>query len=165
MKVTVLPLFPSMVSYLDCDNFHDIKDDLIKWIYDYKKDRNNEGLNRSNIEGGWHSPETIATEKSFGRFNNYITKHILLLCSGLFGNNCEMMIDGVWFIINPKGSANDEHHHPGSHMSGSFYIKCQGEESGRLVFRNPNIFGQNAFLYNLKIVVDLQFYIYFFVIA
>lgn len=157
MKVTLLPLFPSMVSYLDCDNFHVIKDDLIKWIYDYKKDRSNEGLNRSNIEGAWHSPDIITTEKSFERFNNYITQHILLLCNGLFGDNCQMRIDNMWFIINPEGSVTDEHQHPGGDMSGSFYIKCQGEESGRLIFRNSNIFGQNAFLYNLKADLKQEF--------
>ena len=65
-EIMIYPLFPSMVSCMDCDDFTSIKDDLIEWIYDYKKNSNKE-LYRSN-QGGWHSHDDINTEKSFGRF-------------------------------------------------------------------------------------------------
>ena len=148
MDIVIFPLFPSMISYVDCDNFLDIKDDLIEWIYDYKNNSNKE-LFRSN-QGGWHSHDDLNNEKSFERFNNYITKHMLTLCDSMFGNNCEVKIDNMWSIVNSEGNRNASHQHPGGHMSGIFWVKSQGEKSGRLVFENPNSFGQNFLLLNLK---------------
>ena len=148
MDIVIFPLFPSMISYVDCDDFLDIKDDLIEWIYDYKKNSNKE-LYRSN-QGGWHSHDDINTEKSFGRFNDYIKKHMLFLCDSLFGNNCEAKIDNMWSIVNSEGNDNGSHQHPGGHMSGVFWVKSQGEKSGKIVFENPNSFGQNILLLNLK---------------
>ena len=148
MDIIIFPLFPSMISYVDCDNFLDIKDDLIEWIYDYKKNSNKE-LFRSN-RGGWHSHDDLKTEKSFERFNDYIGRHMLFLCDSLFGNNCDVKIDNMWSIINSEDNDNGSHQHPGGDMSGVFWVKCQGEKSGKIVFENPNGFGQNSLLHNLK---------------
>ena len=63
MDIVIMPLFPSMISYVDCDDFFELKDDLIEWIYDYKNNSNKEVF-MSN-QGGWHSNDDINSEKSF----------------------------------------------------------------------------------------------------
>ena len=148
MDIVIFPLFPSMISYVDCDNFLDIKDDLIEWIYDYKNNSNKE-LYRSN-QGGWHSNDDLNTEKSFERYLDYIKKYMLLLCDSLVGNKCDVSVSNMWSIVNAEGNNNASHQHPGGHMSGIFWVKSQGEKSGRLIFENPNSFGQNSLLLNLK---------------
>jgi uncharacterized protein (TIGR02466 family) len=150
-EIVIFPLFPSMISYVDCHDFLEIEDDLIEWIYDYKKNSNKE-IYRSN-QGGWHSHDDLNTEKSFDRFNDYVKKHMLFLCNSLFGDNCETRIENIWSIVNSEGNNNASHQHPGGHMSGVLWVKSnqsKPEKSGRLIFENPNGFGQNALLLNLK---------------
>ena len=147
-KVMIYPLFPSMVSCIDCDDFTSIKDDLIEWIYDYKKNTDKQ-LYRSN-SGGWHSYDNLNTIKSFERFNDYIKYNISILCDSLVGDDCTPAVDYMWTIINSGGNENYSHQHPGSHISGCLWVKSQGEESGNIIFENPNSFGQEITLTNMR---------------
>lgn len=146
--VMIYPLFPSMVSCMDCDDYSSIRDDLIEWIYDYKKTSDKQ-LYMSN-NGGWHSYDDLNKIKSFERYRDYINSNIFILCDSLIGDTCQFIIDYMWTIINSEGNENYSHQHPGSHISGCLWVKSQGEKSGNLIFENPNSFGQDIPLRNIR---------------
>ena len=155
-EIMIYPLFPSMVSCMDCDDFTSIKDDLIEWIYDYKKNTDKQ-LYRSN-SGGWHSYDNLNTIKSFERFNNYIKYNISILCDSLVGDDCTPAVDYMWTIINSGGNENYSHQHPGSHISGCLWVKSQGEKSGNIIFENPAQEYLDYYLLNVENPPDTNSY-------
>ena len=50
----IIPVFPTIIHGIEVDNFKDMQDDLIDFVYaEQKKDP--DGINVSNQGGGWHS--------------------------------------------------------------------------------------------------------------
>ena len=48
-----------------------------------------------------------------------------------------LKVDNIWININEKGNYNTPHLHPYSAFSGTYYVKCNPQTSGNIVFRNP----------------------------
>ena len=59
----------------------------------------------------------------------------------IFKEGNELKIINTWININKKGDRNDRHMHPGSHLSGVFWIKIP-DKSGNLIFDSPHGFTQ-----------------------
>ncbi len=48
-------------------------------------------------------------------------------------------ITNMWININSQGNMNHPHVHPGSALSGVYYVDCH-PDSGKIVFTNPNAY-------------------------
>lgn len=128
-------LFPSLLTFYDCEDFHDIQSDLVQWIYDYQK--LDEGRNLSNI-GGWQSSNVLETPE-FKKYLNYMKIHLKNIIESILSSDSKAHLVNMWININKKHDFNWNHVHPDSHLSGVFWIKCP-ESSGDLVFDSPQNF-------------------------
>ena len=59
-----------------------------------------------------------------------------------------------WFNVNPPGAYNSIHIHPGSILSGVFWVSCP-ENCGRLIIRHPNEM-VNFYLGSDQFLIDPQ---------
>ena len=71
MKVTSQYLFPQQIAFGDIENFEDIQEPLIEWMYHYKK--HNHGIAKISNKGGWQSESKYVFEdKGFQMFQKPI---------------------------------------------------------------------------------------------
>jgi len=124
-------LFPKLVVSGDIENFTDIKQDLIDWIYKFKE--KNSGISKISNRGGWQSEsKKIFVSEGFDKFAKYIVPSITELLKS-YEIEKEIRIVQMWLNVNGPNSYNVCHRHPGSDLSGVLWIK-QTPESGRFVF-------------------------------
>ncbi len=124
-------LFPKLVVSGDIENFTDIKQDLINWIYKFKE--KNSGISKISNRGGWQSEsKKIFVSEGFDKFAEYIVPSITELLKS-YEIEKEIRIVQMWLNVNGPNSYNVCHRHPGSDLSGVLWIK-QTPESGRFVF-------------------------------
>lgn len=137
--VEYLPLFPSLAIKFDTNpEFKDyIRDDLIQFAYK-ERDRDVEGINRSN-SGGWHSQVDLIKREDFQKYKKFIYKYIGKSFGEFMKVGGDVVMKGCWININGEGDTNSHHNHPGAHVSGVFWVKCN-DESGSLRFVNPHTF-------------------------
>tara|TARA_Y100000996_G_scaffold312783_1_gene249056 strand:- start:1367 stop:1969 length:603 start_codon:yes stop_codon:yes gene_type:complete len=90
----------------------------------------------SNV-GGWQSNSFFKdTDSFFGPLLHSIEEHCLNYIHEIVSiQNC--FLHNAWININSKGDSNFPHDHPGSIVSGVYYVRLP-EDSGRLVFQNPS---------------------------
>ena len=133
MKVTSQYLFPQQVAFGNIENFEEIQESIVEWMYDYKK--NNKGIAKISNKGGWQSESKYVYEdKGFELFQKPIVDAIAEVSQAfkLFGTTT---IVQMWLNINGPNSYNVCHRHPGCHLSGVLWVK-QKPEQGRFVFDN-----------------------------
>ncbi len=133
MKVTSQYLFPQQVAFGNIENFEEIQESIVEWMYDYKK--NNKGIAKISNKGGWQSESKYVYEdKGFELIQKPIVDSIAEVSQAfkLFGTTT---IVQMWLNINGPNSYNVCHRHPGSHLSGVLWVK-QKPEQGRFVFDN-----------------------------
>ena len=98
----------------------------------YKTKNIDSGTVKSNVKG-WQSNQSIdLPEDLLETIVVSVREYLLRL-----GFENPFRIDSAWININEEGSYNLAHSHPGSQVSGCFYIKVP-KNSGNLVFRSPN---------------------------
>ena len=124
-------LFPYLLVRYDYKNYDDIKDDLIKHIYKLHKS-DPEGQVKSNF-GGWHSCDNPTQNGIPQMYIDYIIHGLHLFAP------CKLL--NWWVNINPPGTLNRSHCHPGADLSGVFWVKIP-PDSGQIAFRNPNEYTQ-----------------------
>jgi len=153
MNIHHRTLFPSIVSEVECDYFKLIQPNLIKWIYNYRK--NNDGVVLSN-RGGWQSPSDFYLDDSFSEFADYVLKNALI---SLTHYNLEFKLGNMWININRKGDYNAIHNHPLSLISGVLWIKIP-ENCGSLLFQSPQAFTQYLLLESVesKVAKEQNYY-------
>ena len=139
-KIMVMPLFtnPLMQIQLDLD-LEKITELAFQTCY-----HNPKGVQQSN-KGGWQSDNLVEeTHEEFIRFKKVINRHLQIyhaeIFNGMeFNENITQHIDNMWLNINEKHHYNDWHVHPGSALSGVFYIKHDGsKENGEILFKRSN---------------------------
>ncbi len=151
-KIKNYAIFPSIITEVLCPNYENIKDDFIEWIYDYKK--NNEGLKISN-RGGWHSNYDFFTCNTFSPFLKYI-------CSNAEKSliyTCNLHLNSMWINVNQKGDYNKCHIHPGSTLSGVFWIKTP-DNCGNLTFYSDNSYSEHNLITNTSEKICKKFNYY-----
>ena len=95
------------------------------------------GVTVSNA-GGWQSQEfnwnnlKYFDMKMFENIQSSITK---CLQQAKMCDNVQATFKNFWINVNPPGSYNHTHIHPGSQLSGVFYVKVPSN-SGGIVFSN-----------------------------
>lgn len=136
------PIFPSIVTEVKCLDYSTIKEDLIEWIYDYKK--NNEGIPISN-RGGWHSEYDLHRDYTFVKFNNYICRYIQK-CTEMYESRFKL--ESMWININQKGNYNVCHNHSTT-LSGVFWVKSP-ENCGNLTLHSNNSYCENDLIESIS---------------
>ena len=138
--MTIIPAFPTVFHGIDIDDFEEVKDKLIDFVYDeYRKDP--DGIDRSN-EDGWHSNndfhfhENILRDFIIGNLNKYFSSS-----NDIFLDNFQYKLTGLWMNINGNGGYNNSHIHPDSHLSGVFWLQLP-QNSGGIVFQNASYFNR-----------------------
>ena len=126
--------FPTIIHSFLVNEYDKVKDDLIKYSYELKKN-NPEGKNISNV-GGWQSEISNLSDEN-PLLNNIILKSIKNLP---LVENLSIDIKG-WTNINCPGSFNTVHCHPNCHLSGVLWIKIP-DNSGNIIFNDPNSFNK-----------------------
>lgn len=145
MSIYHVPLFPSLISLIKCEDFERIQNPLISWIYEYRS--TNEGVTKSNV-GGWQSPDNFYHHPTFIKFYDYIFFNAEKLMSQTDVNTSNFRISNMWINVNGKDNYNALHDHPESHLSGVFWIKTP-KESGVIQFTTPRMFQRTKFLHAL----------------
>lgn len=142
-KIRNYDVFPSIITEIECENYQDVKNDLINWIYNYKN-LNSDGLNISN-RGGWHSEYDFFNCKTFEVFLKYICHHV----ENSLIYSCDLKLDSMWININQKGDYNKGHVHPGATLSGVFWVKTS-DNCGNLVLHSNNTYCEHQLLNSIS---------------
>ena len=133
-----VPILSTMHEY-----YHMFRDDLIAHIYETRDKE--ESVQKSN-NGGWQSPPTKLPEK----FIEHIFGCATEILEQLLTEEYTCQAGNMWYNINPPGTSNDRHTHPGCDLAGIFYVKVPDGDVGELEFENPSNYPQ----FNLLMSMD-----------
>ena len=106
--MSITPIFPTLVHQFKVNNFNDVRDILIKFVYDEQKN-DPKGTRISNSGGGWHSRNDMHTydnplQTILGEIlGDYFSDRDIFLSS------TDPHIVGIWANINKKGCYNIKH--------------------------------------------------------
>jgi len=126
--------------------------ELEKNIYNLRD--TTEGVCFSN-RGGWHSLiqalHAQNNHKMDDTFKPFTDKLEDILYTLPFEPKVHRLNDmSIWANINPKGSYNTAHDHPGCDLSGVYYVKVPKGECGNIAFNDP----RSALTYGNSFVVE-----------
>jgi uncharacterized protein (TIGR02466 family) len=118
-------IFPTPVFSGKIENFKELNPVVTDLLYKMKL--SDKGLNKSNIQG-WHSNNNLHNDSLFNPIKEFsILKECLLTAANdiirTMGYKASLRYNGLWGNINPKGARNGGHDHPGSIVSGAYYLK------------------------------------------
>ena len=111
---------------------------LLESIY-AERTRDAAGIQRSNFRalGGWHSHNNLHMEEAY----KPLVELIGAVCVSINQKNgyhmgYRLKIGTMWSVINPPGSSNRAHIHPGCLWSGVYYVQTP-ENGGNIEFLDP----------------------------
>ncbi len=146
--MNILPIFPSLIIKEKIKDYDKYKDELIQFSYEQLK-KDPIGISKSN-NGGWHSQSKYANSQ------NPVSSIIINLIKSILNNKNVFNIKDLskakmqmWININKPGDFNNKHNHPGSDLSGVFWVKSL-QKSGNLTFHSPNVMTQFAQINSIK---------------
>ena len=136
MAFTSLFATPLMEVHLDLDT-----DKLTELAFEMQN-KDKKGADHTN-RGGWQS-NNIINEKheEFIRLKKEIDQYLQIYHSEIFQGmkfktDVTQTLANMWVNINEKHHYNDWHIHPFATLSGVYYIKHDGIESGDILFKHP----------------------------
>ena len=138
-EISIIPLFASPLMQIQLDLDTDKLTELAFQMQDNDKKGIPDGINK----GGWQSNNIIEeNHEEFKKLKKEITQHLQLYHSTVFQGmkfkgNVTQSINNMWVIINEKHQYVDWHIHHNATLSGVFYIKHEGVESGDILFKHP----------------------------
>ena len=125
-------LFPQIVFHEKLEDFKDIQDNLIDVVY---KIRENDPIGKiASNAGGWQSNDD-SPELEF--FLSHIVENFKVFS--------ECVLENYWVNINPKGTFNRVHVHPGCDLAAVLWIKSP-PNSGSLTFPNPYAYSHSPLI-------------------
>ena len=130
--------FPTLVFSLKVPDSDSLNDHLIEAIY-AERERDGTGVPKSNFPelGGWHSQVGLHRDPTFAELVQYVDAAGAMMCRELgYHKAYRLRIGTMWSIINPPGSTNRAHIHPGCIWSGVYYVQAP-KNSGRIEFVDP----------------------------
>ena len=140
----MITIFPTILHDFKSIDYN--KKELLNFCYSEKK-KHPEGIEgRSNRGYSWHSRDYNMEEDNLlssillSSIDNYFA------ANKIFKEKIQYGISNAWININSKGGSNALHDHPGSSLSGVFWINAP-KDSGNIVFTNPNSFTEASTLY------------------
>ena len=138
-EISIIPLFATPLMQIQLDLDTDKLTELAFQMQDNDKKGIPDGINK----GGWQSNNIIEeNHEEFKKLKKEITQHLQLYHSTVFQGmkfkgNVTQSINNMWVIINEKHQYVDWHIHHNATLSGVFYIKHEGVESGDILFKHP----------------------------
>ena len=133
LNYELVNLFPSSVHIFNINGFDEVRNKLIDYAYEYKK--NDPDGNIISNRGGWQSKD-FSVQKEDDILHSLI---INCLASFPYIKESYNIFADAWININPTGSYNNKHNHPSSDLAGVLWIKCP-KDCGEIVFDNPSGF-------------------------
>ena len=133
LNYELVNLFPSSVHIFNINGFDEVRDKLIDYAYEYRK--NDPDGNIISNRGGWQSKD-FSVQKEDDILHSLI---INCLASFPYIKESYNIFADAWININPTGSYNNKHNHPSSDLAGVLWIKCP-KDCGEIVFDNPSGF-------------------------
>jgi len=130
--------FPTMVFNIACSGHAALNDYLLSLIY-AERERDQKGIERSNFRklGGWHSHNNLHRDEAYKPLTDRVHQAGRRISSQLgYQPSKRLQIGTMWSIINPPGSSNKSHIHPGSHWSGVYYVQAP-KNAGDIEFTDP----------------------------
>jgi uncharacterized protein (TIGR02466 family) len=137
--------FPTLIFQIDLEDPTALNERLLTAVYD-ARERDMKGIERSNMPelGGWHSHNELHKSADFSEITNLIGDATRKIGEDQgYHEKYHFKIGTMWSIINPPGSANRAHVHPGCLMSGVYYIQAP-KDAGNIEFIEP----RTAYLMN-----------------
>ena len=155
--MNILPIFPSLIIKEKIKDYDKYKDELIQFSYEQLK-KDPIGISKSN-NGGWHSQSKYANSQ------NPVSSIIINLIKSILNNKNVFNIKDLskakmqmWLNINKPGDFNTKHNHPGSDLSGVFWVKSL-QKSGNLTFHSPNFMTQFGQINSIKDEIGKKLFI------
>jgi uncharacterized protein (TIGR02466 family) len=130
--------FPTQIFQIELADAAALNTHLIDAIY-AERDRDMKGISRSNYTelGGWHSHNDLHKSADYKPLVDAIGDATERMSADLgYNSRFQMTIGTMWSIINPPGSANRAHVHPGCLWSGVYYIHAP-KGAGHIEFIEP----------------------------
>ena len=134
-------VFPTLFYSHRISTFKQIKDDLVKSIYEEKK-KDPVGVIISN-QGGWQSQSFSGSSDNIvvSTVKDAVSRYFSL--NKIFKEDTAIDFKNLWFNINGKGNFNMSHIHFGCDLSGVLWIKTS-KECGSIEFASPNVYTQGS---------------------
>ena len=133
LNYELVNLFPSSVHIFNINGFDEVRNKLIDYAYEYKK--NDPDGNIISNRGGWQSKD-FSVQKEDDILHSLI---INCLASFPYIKESYNIFADAWININPSGSYNIKHNHPTCDLAGVLWIKCP-KDCGEIIFDNPSAF-------------------------
>ncbi|MEM7438828.1 MAG: TIGR02466 family protein [Pseudomonadota bacterium] len=132
--------FPTQVFSVDLseDVREPLNSHLLRMIY-ADRDADTDGIQRSNFRalGGWHSQNKLHKVPDYSGAVSLVKRLSDHIChANGYHHDYELSIGTMWSIINPPGSFNRAHIHPGCIWSGVYYVQTP-ENCGKIEFLDP----------------------------
>ena len=134
-------VFPTLIHSHRILTFEQIKDDLLKFIYEERK-KDPVGVIISN-QGGWQSQPLSGSSDNIvvSTVKDAVLRYFSL--NKIFKEDTAIDFKNLWFNINGKGNFNMSHIHFGCDLSGVLWIKTS-KECGSIEFVSPNAYTQGS---------------------
>jgi uncharacterized protein (TIGR02466 family) len=138
LDVTATSYFPTQIFSAEIPGAEALNARLLASIYE-ERERDRKGIQRSNFRslGGWHSHNDLHKDDRFadivraiGTMGDYISTNLG------YHQGYRLEIGTMWSIVNPPGSSNRAHIHPGCDWSGVYYVQAPAK-SGDIEFIDP----------------------------
>ena len=130
--------FPTLVYSFQQADPESLNARLLELIY-AEQERDQAGIQRSNFRklGGWHSHNDLHKSPEYADLVESICTAGQLVSDDLgYHKAYSLRIGTMWSIVNPPGSANRAHIHPGCTWSGVYYIQTPAG-CGNIEFIDP----------------------------
>jgi uncharacterized protein (TIGR02466 family) len=108
--------------------------DICKYCIEYEK--NNQSNNRSGV-GNFQSKDLSLDNPIVNSIANSFLENANFISYNNYKIKNKLNLANFWFNINKYKDFNLEHDHPGSILSGVYYVKTP-KNSGNLIFKNNN---------------------------
>jgi uncharacterized protein (TIGR02466 family) len=146
--------FPTLIYSFQQADAEGLNARLLELIY-AEQERDQSGIQRSNFRklGGWHSHNNLHKTPEYAELVESVETAGKLISDDLsYHKSYPLRIGTMWSIINPPGSANRAHIHPGCTWSGVYYIQAP-DGCGNIEFIDPrteNLMYQPRYVPNRK---------------
>ena len=146
--------FPTLIFSLEVPDSEILNDHLIETIY-AERERDRTGVRKSNFPelGSWHSHVKLHKDVAFAGLVQCVDETAAMMCRELgYHRSYQLRIGTMWAIINPPGSSNRAHIHPGCIWSGVYYVQAP-RNSGQIEFIDPrtqNLMSQVEYIPDTK---------------
>lgn len=138
MSVSATMYFPTPIYSGVLDDVDGLNASLLELVY-AERDQDAEGLPRSTFRGlrSWHSRIDLHKEPEYKPLLDEIDEILghISRDSG-YDPDHTLAVTSMWAIVNPPGSSNRSHIHPGCLWSGVYYLRTP-ENCGNIEFVDP----------------------------